>query len=79
VGSSGWIGTPAHEQQADQPAASRLIGTVLGVPCRGRDRRSAPRPIVARASKPLSSVAPLPNCGQVKLVERLAPWKRGSG
>jgi hypothetical protein len=33
VGSSGSMGTAAHEMQADQPSASRRMVTVLG--CRG--------------------------------------------
>src|SRR5262249_52242855 len=62
VGGSGRIGTPAQEKQAYQPSASRLIVTVLGVPSSGRDQRTVIRPILDRTRKPLSSVAPLPNC-----------------
>ena len=61
VGGKGCTGTSAQEKQTYQPSASRLIVTVLGVPSRGRDQRTAIRPIFESTRKPLSSVAPLPN------------------
>ena len=61
VGGSGCIGMSAQENETYQPSASRLIVTVLGVPSKGRDQRTAMRPILDRTRKPLSSRAPLPN------------------
>ena len=62
VAGSGCTGTSAQEKQTYQPSASLRIVTVLGVPSSGRDQRTAMRPILERTRKPLSSVAPLPNC-----------------
>jgi hypothetical protein len=52
----------SQEKQAYHPSTSRLMVTVLGVPSRGRLQRTARRPILESTRKPLSSVAPLPNC-----------------
>ncbi len=53
-----------HSAQEKQHTSHPLpaIVTVLGVPSIGRDQRTAIRPILERTRKPLSSVAPLPNC-----------------
>jgi hypothetical protein len=50
--------TSAQEIQAYHPSASRVIATVLGVPCSGRLQRMAIRPILERTRNPLSNRAP---------------------
>jgi hypothetical protein len=49
-----------NELATYQPSAARARVTVLGVPCSGRDQRTASRPIVATTRHPLTSRAPLP-------------------
>jgi hypothetical protein len=61
LGGNGCTRASAQEKQTYQPAASREIVSVLGVPSNGRDQRTAMRPILEWTRKPLSSVAPLPN------------------
>src|SRR5262249_1422121 len=77
VGSSGPAGTSAQEQQADQPATSRLIVTDLGAPSLRRDQRTATRPIVASARTPSSRAAPLPPRWEGTLFSWLLPLPRG--
>ena len=65
----GWQGMEGHlrdEQQTYQPAASRRIVSVLGVPCRGRDPCTRTRRLFDRTKQPLASVAPLPYALEVK-------------
>jgi hypothetical protein len=53
-----------------QPSASCDTVSVLGVPSRGRDQRTAIRPILDRTRNPLSSVAPLPTSLSAKERQR---------
>src|SRR5262249_9582609 len=77
VGGSGGRGTSAQEQPTYQPSASLLTLAGGTVPIRGRDQRTAIRPLLDRPKKPVSSRAPVPNCGEGKRSERVAPGNRG--
>ena len=60
VGGSGCVGTAAQETAIDQPSASFVTVTVLGIPSIGRDQWTLMRPILERTRTPLSREAPLP-------------------
>jgi hypothetical protein len=77
VGDTGCVGTSAHERQAYPPSASLERVTVLGMPSGGRCSRRGRCPNLARRRMPASNVAPLPYRGEVKRLERVAPWNRG--
>jgi hypothetical protein len=77
VAASGCAGPSAHEQQTDQPSASRATVAVVGVSSIGRDQRTAIRPLVDRTTKPLSRRAPVPTFWSVQRFERHGPWQRG--
>jgi hypothetical protein len=63
VGGRGCTGTSAQAMHAYHPSASRLMVTVLGVPCKYRCTRIGMRPSLDRLSTPPSSTAPLPYWG----------------
>jgi hypothetical protein len=64
-GLDGHIGTREARIPAVRfPANRHRLGCALQA--RGRDQRTARRPIVESTSKPVSSVAPVPNCLEVK-------------
>src|SRR5215472_12961760 len=79
VAGSGWTGTSAQENDTYQPSASRLTVTVVRVPWRGRDQRTAMRPIFANTREPFSSRAPLPYSLEGEGVEAatVAPLEAG--
>src|SRR5260370_11716709 len=81
-GSARHLGTSAPRRRrsprsAHHPAGALERVTVLGVPSKGRDQRTATRPILERTRQPLSSCAPLPYSLQVKRWKRSRPCKRG--
>jgi hypothetical protein len=58
-----WLDRHALTGEAGIPAVCLATDRHrLGVPSRGRDRRTAMRPIFDKTRTPLASVAPLPNC-----------------
>jgi hypothetical protein len=73
-GGNGGGGTAAHEQHTSQPSASWETVTVVGEPARGRDQRTALRPLVARTRSPLARRAPWPSSLSVQEWSR-APLK----
>src|SRR5262249_57398544 len=52
LGGKGCVGTSAQENETYQPSASRERVTILMVPTRGRDQRTASRPIFDNTRQP---------------------------